>query len=412
MANSLFSQEFINYFSTEFNSEDFHSAQQIWAIETAKYNTVLAANNNGIIEYDGKEWKSHTVNNFSRVRVLKYNGLNKVYVGAIDEIGYLEYNQDNNLVYISLNDLLINISDFGEVWKIEIINDEVYFQTDNYIFIYNGIKFSIIESPNSNFYLSFLIKDQIFVQVIEEGLYEISDEKLKFIEGSEVFKNSEIYFMIPYFNDILIGTLYSGIYLYSDTKTDKFTKPKIFQELNSQIKDKGICCGEIIDDNRFAIGTLNGGIFIVNISGKIINNFNYNSVNQQSIITLNLKKDNFNNLWIATNKGFYYLELGSALSEFSHNFEISGNIFSVKSDNNGIYIGTGLGAYYYADNIFSKIEGINNQVWCFGLFKNKNNKPLTDSIINLAGASDGLYILKENISKKTIDLQSIYTSNG
>lgn len=77
------------------------------------------ANNEGVLEYDGNSWRLIPMPNNSVVRSLAVDSLQRVYVGAYNELGYLESDQQGKLSYHSLIDLIPESErDFSEIWQI------------------------------------------------------------------------------------------------------------------------------------------------------------------------------------------------------------------------------------------------------------------------------------------------------
>jgi hypothetical protein len=63
------------------------------------------ANNVGVIEFDGSEWR-HISANGALVRCLDVDEQGRVWVGGQDELGYLAADSTDNLKYFSLTGLL------------------------------------------------------------------------------------------------------------------------------------------------------------------------------------------------------------------------------------------------------------------------------------------------------------------
>ena len=74
-----------------FSRGDYKGATQNWSISQAENGLLYSANNDGILEYDGSEWRLLPKNaNVIHRSVLAYQ--NRIYMGAYNEFGYYEYN--------------------------------------------------------------------------------------------------------------------------------------------------------------------------------------------------------------------------------------------------------------------------------------------------------------------------------
>ncbi|MGM9792238.1 MAG: hypothetical protein ACI3Y4_07550 [Candidatus Cryptobacteroides sp.] len=117
-----------NYSKTEYGG-----AGKNWQIIQDPYGIMHFANDAGILEYDGREWELTPVSNRSGVRSLYYEQeQNRLYFGATNEFGYLDYNYSQKPHYVSrIDDLGLEVN---EIWGIDIINDCFFLRENNRIF--------------------------------------------------------------------------------------------------------------------------------------------------------------------------------------------------------------------------------------------------------------------------------------
>jgi len=119
--------------------------------------------------------------------------------------------------------------DFGDVWKIYIHPDGVFFQTYYQLFIYKNEKFTVIDAP-SLFHFSFMVNNEYYVNDIEKGLMRYAMGNLYPLSGMEPLKGKKyggyylliINYLLPQSSD---GTyLYDGNSLtpVSNTETTSF----------------------------------------------------------------------------------------------------------------------------------------------------------------------------------------------
>ena len=140
--------------SQYYSKKDYSAPAQNWSIVQDARGIFYFGNSSGILEYDGNTWRKITVSNSSTVRSLAINNKNTVFVGAYKELGYLEPDKAGSLNYKSLAHLIdTNYSNFGDVWDVHCIKDEVFFLTDKYLFRYKNSKFDCWEKSKERFYL-------------------------------------------------------------------------------------------------------------------------------------------------------------------------------------------------------------------------------------------------------------------
>jgi len=131
-----------NYFPSEYGG-----TTQNWAIVQDKRGVMYFANTGGLLEYDGSSWRLIQIEN-EAVRTIAIDSAGTVFVGGVDQFGFLETDLTGKLKYKSLiNHLPIEQRNFGDVWTIWPVPNGVYFQTASRIFFYKN---SIIYSTGND----------------------------------------------------------------------------------------------------------------------------------------------------------------------------------------------------------------------------------------------------------------------
>ena len=67
----------------------YQAGQQSWMIEVSKSGLVYFANNDGLVEFDGKNWRTFPISSGSVLRSVKVSNDDKIYVGAFGELAFL-----------------------------------------------------------------------------------------------------------------------------------------------------------------------------------------------------------------------------------------------------------------------------------------------------------------------------------
>ena len=87
-------------------------------------------NGQGVLEYNGKQWRLIELANKTTARSLALTGDSTIFVGGIDDIGYLA---PDSLGVLHYESLVPHIPEeersFGEVWFTHALPDAIYFQT-------------------------------------------------------------------------------------------------------------------------------------------------------------------------------------------------------------------------------------------------------------------------------------------
>jgi hypothetical protein len=89
-----------------FSKQVFKAGAQNRQIRQDKRGVMYFANNEGVLSFDGINWKVYPLPNKSIVRSIEFGPDNKLYAGGQDEFGYFSPNKNGRLEFHSLKHLL------------------------------------------------------------------------------------------------------------------------------------------------------------------------------------------------------------------------------------------------------------------------------------------------------------------
>ncbi|MFC2151107.1 SpoIIE family protein phosphatase [Bacteroidota bacterium] len=375
-SSAQFSEEAGFFPITNFTPEDYGNAlPQNWDIVQDKRGVMYFANNECVLEYDGIRWKRYNVTNETAVQSLAIDKNDRIYVGAINEFGYLAPNSLGDLEYVSL---LPNIENslrfFNEIRNICINSEGVYFQSNSHIFFWNGEKMDFWLAGDNYFHTSFLINDKLIINISGKGLHAILDNELIKLKKTEALVDKAIFSIIPYEKDnFLLVTKSNGFYKakFNDTMTEINVSP--LDEHNQEIlKDYLLYNAIKISDNTYSIGTWGSGLLIYQ-NGQIVQLITKKSGLGDEVIN-NQFLDKDNNLWLALSDGITKIEIKSPLTTFTEELGVDGTIEAIARFNKNLYLATERGLLLlldewsdskkiYEQNKFKKIAKFEGGLW-------------------------------------------------
>jgi len=353
-------------FIQNYTRANYAAGSQTWDIEQGKNGMMYFANNNGLLEYDGKYWKVYPMPNNSIIRSIKSDGDSIMFAGGFNEFGYYIIGKMGGAEYHSLVDLLpADKRDFGDVWNIYIHPDGVIFQTYTQLIFLKNNHLTIIPAPTS-FHFSFLINNEFYVNDLEEGLMRYAMGKLYPLMGMQRLKGKEIWGMQALDDKLLIATASEGVFIYDGNSL----RPWKNQSL-SFLEQNQIYCTMQINKDLFAFGTIQNGMLICDKNGIPLQHINMDDGLQNNTI-LCIEKDKLGNLWLGTDLGIDYIQINSPLSQLSHNYGLSTGYTTIVFKGN-LYLGTNRGlfvkdlnSFYHggtSSENFKLIEKMRGQVW-------------------------------------------------
>jgi signal transduction histidine kinase/DNA-binding response OmpR family regulator len=369
---------------------------QNWSILQDKRGVLYAANQGGLLEFDGISWRSIQVPNWTvRSMAAADDDTGTIYIGGLNEIGFLSLASKGTRHYVSLTGHIHDDKkNFSFVWRTHATKEGVYFRTSKFLFFWNpgSQQLKVWEpKPGCRFNASFTCNGKFFIHQRNIGLMHINNSSLQLVPGGETFAPVKIFMMVPYDSQkLLIGTRSKGFYLYDQMITVPFPT-----EVDDYLKEKKICHGIQLSCGDFALATLQGGVVILDPDGNLKHIFNTSTglpVNNVKYVF----EDFQGNIWLCLVKGITKIEYGSPFSIYDDRTNLPELVLAVVKHGNDLYAGTTSGLYYLASpplDHFVPVPGISGN--CFSLIS------VGDSV--LAATTDGVYHIQNNNNWKIID---------
>ncbi|HAF28648.1 MAG TPA: hypothetical protein DCG75_06330 [Bacteroidales bacterium] len=406
-------------FIINYSKEIYNADNQNWSVSSDNNGILFFANNKGLLEFDGSNWFLHKMPEGGVLRSVFVDKKDRIYIGAYEEFGYWETNTNGEKKYYSLSSSLPkNTFHNDEIWKIDSLNGNIYFQSFSTIFKYDGQKINIIR-PESPIVLLLKARNRLFIHVIGKGLYELKNDQLILLPGSEFLANDEIKFVLPYEDDsFLIGACENGILVYNNLTFSNWNAPIAKLILDSEINN-----GIQLKDN-YVIGTITNGVFILGKNGILKHHLNASNFLQNNTV-LSLHADSNNNLWIALDRGIDYVEMNSSLDFYIDPFYTIGAVYAAALDNKNLWIGTNKGLYKYVFDENEKnyidpqlLNGTQGQVLSLNVIDNEllcghtngTYSVKEDKIVKISEVKGGYDFEKLNFNNEKILIQSTYSS--
>jgi ligand-binding sensor domain-containing protein/DNA-binding CsgD family transcriptional regulator len=350
----------------EYKRSDFKAGRQTWMIEQGSNGMMYFANNDGLLEFDGKEWNLYQLPNRTIVRCIKSDGQGRIYAGGFNEMGYFSADEQGRMSFHSLTDLMPEgMKDFGEIWKIHLTPSGIIFQSFSAIIIIRDSQVDIIETTGQ-FHFSYYVRGELYVVDRQEGLMRLALDKLFPVVGTEFLKGKEIWGILPFNDKILIATAGDGVFLYDGSGLETWE-----EKISERLSEEKIFCVARVGQESIAFGTIQNGLVITDLRGKIIQAINQDQGLQNNTV-LSMNTDDFGNLWLGLDNGIDYLEINSPLSTLSYQHGLNSGYAAV-IHNDVLYLGTNQGVYAtgwteYLTNqnagiTFRLLENTSGQVW-------------------------------------------------
>ncbi|WP_299667750.1 triple tyrosine motif-containing protein [uncultured Polaribacter sp.] len=344
-----------------FTPENYKAESQNWDISQSENSFIYAANNKGLLEYNGASWQLYETPNETIMRSVKaFEG--KIFTGFYMDFGFWIKNEFGNLNFSSIvKKQKITMLEDEQIWNIIKIDGWMLFKSLQRIYLYNleTKEIKIIEAKNKNRKLS-IVDGVIYFQKDEEGLFKIENGTPKLVSNNTLFMKYTIVDIFKKENKLLILTEQNGFYLLDNKRLVKWKIPS-----ENLLKNKKVYSVKQLRNGNFAIGTISHGLIYLNSDGSYNYQINQNTGLSNSTV-LSIFEDRSNNIWLGLDNGINCINNTSPFKIYQNKNDFLGTIYTSIIHDGYLYLGTNQGLFYKkndSETTFKFIENTQGQVW-------------------------------------------------
>ena len=371
-----------------FSSKDYEGENQNWAISQSSEKLIYVANNRGLLEYNGAEWKLYALPNESIVRSVHVVN-NRIYTGSFMEFGYWEKNDLGILEFNSISqEMNVEMIEDEEFWHILNTDDGVVFQSLNRIYIYDETS-ETVSTINSSTTITniFKVNELIYFQRIGIGIFKIENGRAVLVFNDKIIRDADVINIFQEGEELLLLTRDNGFY-----KSENGELLKWDIESKEVLSKVSVYNGIRLNDSSYALGTISDGLIQLDSNGALMYHIDQNKGISNNTV-LAVFEDMDDNIWFGLDNGISYMNRKSPFKEYNDYKGILGSVYTSVIVNNTLYLGTNQGLFYKeleADTEFKFVNGTQGQVW----FLEKINQTL------FCGHNLGTFIIDGNQATK------------
>ena len=345
-------------------SSDYNGGIQCWSFDQDSSGIIYVANNEGLLEFDGNTWTKYSIPSCTKLRAVKVDANNRIYVGGQGQIGYFEMTK-HGLKFTSLLNLLPkNYKTIAETWKILEFNEKIYFITESQMLEYTGKSINILRLPGYMM-MAFVVNSKLYAQFYNSGLFEYSENKFKPLKGCSNLP--QVIEIIPQVNSNIFFCLNGDVFIHTKAGVTKKNLDVELNEVNVVTK---------LNNGDLAVGTQNHGLIILNSDLSLKQHYTKNEGLSDRTIKA-LFEDDFNNLWVALNNGIDYLYLSLPFTLINDEVGLEGTGYAACKFNDELFLGTNNGLFrqFHSEGNYNKrfelVKGSRGQVYNFSQIYNQ-----------------------------------------
>ena len=390
---------------TNYSSNMYNAASQNWGLSSDVDGVLYAANNEGLLRFDGQRWEVFTLPNQTIVRSVYCLG-NRIYTGSYEEFGYWTKTRLGDLRYTSLTHLIDTTFQNEEFWQITSVGNTVYFRSFGKIYRYEE---NTIKAFQPDFIITTmgLYQNQLYLGSNDGKVYSFNKENFSAVTDN-THNNSSIIELASTNGQLLAGTRRKGIFSFEDGYLNAWGSPALNQFLATNELNKI----QPISEDLLVIGTVKGGILYYNPKTQNFkNHFRQNGLQNNTVLSLHKAGDK---IWIGLDNGIDAVIPDAPIQYFLDNSGQLGAVYDIVFFNNNYYVGSNTGVHKITDDGLFFIPGSQGQVWSFTtigeeLFVNHNLGlfQLDKDTLSLVSGVSGSYNLTQ-IPQTNTYLNSTY----
>lgn len=374
---SVYSQKG-DYYLTHYTPNNEQIQNENFAIVQDLNGQMYFANAKGVLKFDGRFWQLlKTPSSVLSLELDKTTGL--VYVGCLDDFGFLKIDNIGSEIYQSL---LKTENKFSSISKIKIIDDKIYFKGDRELYEYSKSKNVVTRQWSNEVSFSidqiFVFENNLLISDKKKGLFRLDGKSFQRLHSS--FPKGE---KVVFCSNNIIGTDANLLYLF-DGRNVKLLEIESKSYLQNSLLNDGI----LLESGILFISTNKGGCVLIDSkTGKTVNIINYYSGLPDDVVYA-IGKDNKAGIWIAHEYGFTRADFYLPFRCFSTYPGLEGHLSAAVTYRGKLYVATSEGVYY--------LNEVNNSAELDKVLKSKyKNKP------KIAGQGLNIFVQKqkENFEK-------------
>ena len=346
---------------THFSRSDFKADTQFWTMTEDNEGIKYFGNNDGVLIFDGEQWKRVMLPNHSSVRSLMTTSDGQVLAGGYNELGLIEKDSTGSYHFRSMvQELKLDDQKLENLWQVHEFKNRIIYRSFNELIVI-AEKTATHISSNQSFTHSDVVQNTFMVQDAGQGIFSFDPENMQLLKlfSEEDIQGKEIVSFLPHeqINEILCvakdGTIFKG--------NLKNGQMQIWSNAFKDTRQDQIISA-IYHQGSYLLGTLASKLISLNKEGEIENNtIRYSEMSDSSILGLYQTGEN---IWALLNNGLDFIEFSSPVS----NIFSQASVYDILIRDEKITLATNKGVYQMNlsetnNSEFKNISGLEGQAW-------------------------------------------------
>ncbi|MDR0938568.1 MAG: transcriptional regulator [Mediterranea sp.] len=328
-----------NSFIVNYAKRQTGAGAQTWSIRAYDADWTYFANQNGVLQYNGNQWRVFPLHNGQSVRsVLPSPKHRRVYVGGISEFGYLTPTGNGELTYVCMSDSIKGQERFlGNIWGIHEMDGVLYFQGDTYFLKYANGAYATID-VGCKIDCSDVVNG-VLLAGTNEGVKVLIGNRFLPLNGTDYLNDKRIRGFMPSAEGTVVVTSI-GLFVCDGHSCVRYPLGQGVEEFLT--RNEVFCAATF--GSYVALGTIRKGVVIVDTGSGEASYFDEDTGLLNNTV-LSLSFDDKGNVWVGTDNGIDYICYRSPWSDLHPAMQSYGTGYDALPGARVLYLGTNRGLY-------------------------------------------------------------------
>lgn len=324
-----------SYFLTHHSPGEENFDNICFDMEQDHHGIMYFAMKAGILEFDGREWD--LIPGAGAIYTLTRDSTGQIFWAGARGFGTVGYDRKGSKQIQYLSDSLVK-----DVFQSLAVGNHIYFLSEGSVYRYDArkSKAEVLVSGNGQgiFTGMFELFGVVYVQTERNTTFKVESNKLVFAD-------------LNFSGHVLFSSKKGDAYIFgtSDNRVHTCRRDLVMHEvpvIDQPYADANVVvAGAWVDDDLLALGTLRGGVMLLNPhTGERDQIIDYSTGLPDNEV-FSLMADASQNIWVAHEYGFTQISPSLPFRSFSYYDGLEGNMLCAYSYDQAVYVGTSLGLF-------------------------------------------------------------------
>jgi signal transduction histidine kinase/DNA-binding NarL/FixJ family response regulator len=392
-----------------FGVRDYEGHNQNWVAVQDRRGVLYVGNKSQVLAFDGRDWRRIATGGLF-IRGLAVDADDRIWVGATNDLGFLEDDGKGGRQYTSLREHLTREQrQFGAIWQVYALPHGVYFAAKEMLLRWHEGRFTTLASGPL---LARQAGNELVVHLQGQPLRAFNGERWRLVMDTPWFREQSLWDIAvrPDGSWILVSQ-HDGLWRLVNGEWIRWAT-----QADALLRERSAVRSLSLRDGGLAISLQPGGLVLLDAQGRLLHYLDEDNRGLPIDSVKTVFQDRSGDLWLMLNTGVARVDWPAVLTSFDHSTHFVRNAVQCLSRHSGkLYVGMAKGLLVLepADPVsvasasarFSVVPGTDQEnVW--GL-ADAGDELLGASASNLIVVRNGSVIARQKVPDDAISVLAL-----